>query len=79
MSFAKLKHNNCHYTVQGSGTPLVLIHGLSGDITAWTLLMPYIEKHFQVICYDMRGSGQTTFDGQAFSKKQKYPNKIKCD
>ncbi len=67
MPIAKLKNTNTYYEVHGAGEPLVLIHGLSGNASAWTLLMPYLEKHFQVICYDMRGSGQTRFNDKAFN------------
>jgi pimeloyl-ACP methyl ester carboxylesterase len=67
MPFATLKNTKTYYDVCGRGEPLVLIHGLSGNSSAWASLMPYLEKHFQVISYDMRGSGQTSFDNQAFN------------
>lgn len=67
MPFAQLKNTSTYYETYGTQTPLVLIHGLSGNSSAWRLLLPYLEKNFQLICYDMRGSGQTRFDGKAFS------------
>ncbi len=67
MPIAKLKNTNTYYETQGAGEPLILIHGLSGNASAWRLLTPCLEKHFQLICYDLRGSGQTHFDTKAFS------------
>lgn len=49
-----------HYTVQGEGEPLILIHGLSvhADIN-WRRngIIDALDDHFQVIAYDVRGHG----------------------
>jgi pimeloyl-ACP methyl ester carboxylesterase len=46
-----------NYIEQGSGFPIVLIHGLAGDYRAW---IPQIEKFksdYRVIAFDNPGSG----------------------
>ncbi len=43
----------------GEGTPLVLISGLGYPLWQWHLMVPYLEKHFQVITPDNRGVGQS--------------------
>ena len=67
MPIAKLKSTETFYEIYGQGESLILIHGLSGDSGAWSTFIPYIKDHFQVITFDVRGSGQTKFDGKAFS------------
>src|SRR6266498_1563313 len=48
-----------YYEIHGEGTPLVLISGLGYSLWRWHLMVPYLEKHFQVITFDNRGVGQT--------------------
>lgn len=48
-----------HYIDVGSGEPVVFIHGLAGDHTAW---VPYIEqfkKDYRVIAFDNVGAGRS--------------------
>lgn len=49
------------YLEQGSGDPVVLVHGLGGTATAIFkhLLAPLAERH-HVVAYDLRGSGQSS-------------------
>jgi pimeloyl-ACP methyl ester carboxylesterase len=51
-----------HYTVEGKGEPVVLIHGFAVDI-AWNWGDPGIikglEDHYQVIAIDNRGHGRS--------------------
>jgi len=43
----------------GSGTPLVLVHGLSEDRRAWDPLVPRLEGRFRVVRLDLRGHGDS--------------------
>jgi pimeloyl-ACP methyl ester carboxylesterase len=50
------------YVEQGSGEPVILIHGLSGDVERnWidTGVMPTLVKDFRVIALDYRGHGKS--------------------
>ena len=49
----------CNYSIQGSGEPLFLIHGIGGARNLWRFMMPELEKHFTVITYDLRGHGES--------------------
>ena len=51
---------------QGSGPPLVLIHGMATDTRLWTPQIAEWANHFQVISYDMRGFGRSSRPGAAF-------------
>ena len=51
-----------HYVDLGSGPPIVLIHGFSGDIaTSWvdTGVLPNLAKDHRVIALDCRGRGKS--------------------
>jgi pimeloyl-ACP methyl ester carboxylesterase len=48
-----------HYEVHGSGEPLLLIGGLGADTFLWFRQVPDLSKHFRVIVFDNRGSGET--------------------
>ncbi len=47
------------YTEEGSGFPLILLHGLSDDYNLWALLMPEFSKNYHTIAPDLRGHGQS--------------------
>lgn len=50
------------YVEQGSGQPVVLVHGFSGNVeTAWinTGVFPNLAKDYRVIALDLRGRGKS--------------------
>jgi 3-oxoadipate enol-lactonase len=48
-----------HYHLHGQGEPLLLITGFSGDLYNWKKTIPLLDKDYQVITFDNRGSGLT--------------------
>ena len=49
-----------HYQQEGEGPDVVLIHGISGDLSNWYLnVMPALAKEFRVTVYDLRGHGDS--------------------
>jgi 3-oxoadipate enol-lactonase len=55
-----VKDIEMYYEVHGNGTPLVHISGLAGDARAWTRQIDHLSKHYQVVCFDNRGTGRTS-------------------
>lgn len=47
------------YDLQGSGEPLVLIHGGQGDRSTFFWMLPWFAGQFQVLTFDQRGSGES--------------------
>ena len=43
-----------HYRIDGTGSPLILIHGSIVDYRYWQEQVPVLSKHFQVITYSRR-------------------------
>jgi 3-oxoadipate enol-lactonase len=58
-----------HYLDVGSGTPVVLIHGLAGDHTAWLAQIEVLRKNHRVIAFDNRGAGRSTQVDEPVSTK----------
>lgn len=48
-----------HYTTQGQGDPLVLIHGFPNDSTAWDTVVPQLAAHYRLILPDLPGAGKS--------------------
>lgn len=51
------------YTVEGSGIPVLLIHGWTCDQNDWVFQIPFLTSlGFSVVSFDLRGHGRSTFD-----------------
>jgi pimeloyl-ACP methyl ester carboxylesterase len=48
-----------HYEVDGSGPPIVLVHGGGIDLETWEDMVPLLTGRFTVYRYDLRGYGKT--------------------
>ncbi|MDR9830826.1 alpha/beta fold hydrolase [Vibrio sp. FNV 38] len=51
--------NLLNYKVQGNGEPLLLLHGLFGNLDNLGLLARELEKKFQVVSVDLRNHGKS--------------------
>jgi len=47
------------FSVEGSGPPLFLIHGVGSTRHAWEGLIAHLRSSFRCISYDLRGHGRT--------------------
>ena len=65
----QIRLNDClfHYTDQGSGPPLLLLHGLGSSERDWEYQVPALTEHYRVLCLDSRGHGQTEKGGNGYS------------
>jgi len=53
---------------EGSGPPVVLLHGMGGDHTVWNGVIPLLSNEFRVIAPDLRGHGRSPDgEGSTFS------------
>lgn len=46
-----------NYREDGSGPPLVLVHGSPGDSRSWGRVVPHLRKRFRVLAVDLPGYG----------------------
>ncbi|MEM6468786.1 MAG: alpha/beta hydrolase [Planctomycetota bacterium] len=61
---------NLHYSVQGEGPELLLLHGYgSSGNDNWGKLLPELSRSFKVILPDLRGHGKSTFNEERFTHR----------
>ena len=48
-----------HYKQQGTGRPLILLHGIGMSSNAWKPVMPILAAQRRVIAFDLPGFGRT--------------------
>ncbi len=48
-----------HVDVSGAGTPILLLHGFTGDVSIWRDVRLALDRSFQVIAIDILGHGQS--------------------
>lgn len=63
MPFAEINGIKMHYHDEGSGIPVVLITGFSGDTTFFKGLIPDLVDDYRVVTFDNRGAGLTEYPG----------------
>ncbi|HET9519965.1 MAG TPA: alpha/beta hydrolase [Candidatus Limnocylindrales bacterium] len=57
---------------EGSGPPVVLVHGAIGDRTSFRLLAPLLAARFEVLTVDRRGHGASGDSGGAYAIEQEF-------
>lgn len=60
MPLAQIKHYEINYVDEGKGVPVVMIHGLAGDLSAWLPQVNALRNRYRVIAFDNRGAGRST-------------------
>ncbi|SEF54592.1 alpha/beta fold hydrolase [Bosea lathyri] len=49
-----------NYRLQGSGTPLICIHGVGSYLEAWEGVAERLADRFRILTFDLRGHGRST-------------------
>jgi pimeloyl-ACP methyl ester carboxylesterase len=57
--YAGVNGTDLYYEIAGSGTPLILVHGLSLDTRMWDSQFGVLAENYRVIRYDARGHGKS--------------------
>jgi pimeloyl-ACP methyl ester carboxylesterase len=63
---------NFHYQQAGSGPDVILIHGVTGDLSIWFLCeaMAVLSRSFRVTAYDLRGHGYSDVPPSGYTSAQ---------
>jgi pimeloyl-ACP methyl ester carboxylesterase len=67
MPSVRVGDNELYYEDRGEGFPVVLIHGLAGDHTAWAPQQTRLAERYRTIAFDNRGAGRSTQRDEAVS------------
>lgn len=57
--FAEIDGTRVHYRVEGKGPPLVLVHGMLGNLQTWDGWVERLAEHFTIYRTDVPGFGLT--------------------
>lgn len=64
-----MSNSNIKYFVQGSGKPIILLHGWGGSSKSLKKLQDFLAKDFQAITLDLPGFGQSPEPKEVFGVK----------
>jgi pimeloyl-ACP methyl ester carboxylesterase len=67
--FVEVPGARLYYEVEGSGHPLLLLHGNLGSLRMWDDQVGPLSERYQVIRYDRRGFGQSRTEHVSFSER----------
>lgn len=67
MHKAKVNETEIAYTLRGTGDPLVLIGGFTMTKETWGPVVSALASTFQVLTFDNRGVGETTYPATPFT------------
>jgi pimeloyl-ACP methyl ester carboxylesterase len=59
-----------HVREQGSGDPLLLLHGFGGCARDWDPFVARLAERHRVVLVDLRGHGRSTNPGRTFTMRQ---------
>lgn len=60
MPLAQIGRYEINYIDEGEGVPVLMIHGLAGDLSAWLPQVSALRGKHRVIAFDNRGAGRST-------------------
>jgi pimeloyl-ACP methyl ester carboxylesterase len=55
----QFQNKSINYWIEGSGDPLMLVHGFAEDHRVWIYQQKFLQNNFQLILPDLPGSGQS--------------------
>ena len=60
MPYLDVEGDRVHYLDEGSGVPIVFIHGSCGGAGQWKSMSSALASRFRTVCIDMPGHGQSS-------------------
>ena len=64
MPYCSVIDTRIYYETEGTGDPMVLIHGAGQDTLSWRFAVPYLSKHYKTIAIDLPGHGKSVIAPQ---------------
>ncbi|MBI2766715.1 MAG: alpha/beta hydrolase [Chloroflexi bacterium] len=71
MAFAQVRDTTLFYTDEGSGQPLLLVHGWTCDSHDWSWQIPaFLGAGYRVIAVDLRGHGRSQETEEGYTPRE---------
>lgn len=77
MPKAKLNDGFIHYIMEGSGPPLVLLHGLGNNSKSWIHQLEGLKRKYTVIAWDAPGYGQSSDPEKELQRFSQFSDYLK--
>jgi len=77
MTIIKANKININYEIEGKGTAIVFIHGLSDNLNYWNKLSDVFKDKYKTIKYDLRGHGKSD-KGDEIASIELYQEDLYC-
>jgi pimeloyl-ACP methyl ester carboxylesterase len=77
MTKVHLNDVSIHYLIEGSGPPLVLLHGLGNNSKSWIHQLESLKKDYTVIAWDAPGYGQSSDPEKELNDFSEFANYLK--
>jgi pimeloyl-ACP methyl ester carboxylesterase len=58
--FISVEGTRLHYVEQGTGRPVLLLHGNPGFVQDWSAVVPLLAAHYRVFAFDRPGHGASS-------------------
>lgn len=65
--FAEIGEAKIYYKISGAGEPLLFVNGNGLDLAMWNPQIAIFAERFQLIRYDLRGTGKSSVPDKTFS------------
>jgi pimeloyl-ACP methyl ester carboxylesterase len=56
-NFATVEGIRLHFVEQGSGSPVVLLHGFASSLDVWNGVIPQLARRHRTVALDLKGFG----------------------
>jgi len=66
-AFLGYQQKNIHYTTEGQGNTIVLLHGFMESLQIWKDFSHELSANFKVVCIDLPGHGKSECIGEVHS------------
>lgn len=66
-----------HYEIEGSGPPLVLLHGMSNNSRSWSKQLEALKEDYTVIAWDAPGYGKSSDPTKELTQFKEFANVLK--
>lgn len=72
LPYVQVEDLNIYYKIEGSGPPLVLLHGMSNNSRSWEKQVEDLKKNYTVIAWDAPGYGNSSDPIKEFTQFQDF-------